>query len=294
MALFTDEDILRLDQTYAQENVPFHARPLAAAFDILGDQFILDLMQNPAVEEINLAYTRLVPEVEASWPGAGVGLIASIDQVRKVVLGLTYGHASRSLDQLLGFKSHDQWAQWCRGDINIAARSCYSFADISDFITGINYMQGAGHGAPLKLWTLAAANLEEISNSLSTSINVASATQPLCLVAELAMKGTLYHLGLSEKEIRTLGHHHKNIALRLAKECPHRDDNFIADIVNHIPDYVITRYNGSSLTRLETVQLALNVQFIAASSLRRISGVDHASDFETREGFPGSRAEFFK
>jgi hypothetical protein len=37
MALFTDEDILRLNQTYAQENVPFHARPLAAAFDILGD-----------------------------------------------------------------------------------------------------------------------------------------------------------------------------------------------------------------------------------------------------------------
>lgn len=294
MALFTDEDILRLDQTYAQENVPFHARPLAAAFDILGDQFILDLMQNPAVEEINLAYARLVPEVETSWPGAGVGLIASIDQVRKVILGLTYGSGPRSMDQLLGFKSHDEWGQWCRGDINIAARSCYSFADISDFITGINHMQGVAQGESLKLWTLAAANLEEISNSLSTSINVASATQPLCLIAELAMKGTLYHLGVSEKEIRALGHRHKNIAARLAKECPHRDDQFIADIVDHIPDYVVTRYDGSNLTRLETVQLALNVQFVAASSIRRVSGVDHALDFEKQGSFPGPRVQVIK
>jgi hypothetical protein len=119
-------------------------------------------MQNPAVEEINLAYARLVPEVETSWPGSGVGLIASIDQVRKVMLGLTYSSAPRSMDQLLDFKSHDESSQWCRGDINIAARSCYSFADISDFVTGINHMQGAAQGESLKLWTLAAANLGKL------------------------------------------------------------------------------------------------------------------------------------
>jgi hypothetical protein len=294
MALFTDEDILRLDQTYAQKNIPFHARPLAAAFDILGEQFILDLMDNPAVEEINAAYSRLVPEVDTTWPGAGVGLIASVDQVRKVTLGVVYGNVHCTMDSLLGFKSHEDWVQWCRGNPSIAARSCYAFADISDFITGINHMEGTAQSKPLKLWALAAANLEEISNSLSASINIASATQALCLTAELAMKATLSHLGVSERDVRALGHRHKDIAARLAKECPHRDDLFITGIVDTIPDYVNTRYNGSSLTRIEMIRLALNIQFIAASSLRRVSGVDHSLDFEAQGDFPGRREHFFE
>jgi len=294
MVLFTDEDILRLDRMYAQENVPFHARPLAAAFDILGDQFILDLMQNPAVEEINQAYMRLVPETEACWPGAGVGLVASVDQIRKVTLGIMYGNVQLTMDRALGFKDHEDWVLWCRGNPKIAAKSCYAFADIHDFIMGINYMEDTAQGESIKHWTLAAAHLEEISNSMSTSSNVASATQPICLIAELAMKGTLYHLGVSRKEIRLLGHHHKDIAARLAAERPHRDDALISGIVNYIPDYVKTRYSGSNLTRLEVVQLALDVQFIAASSLRRISGVDTAHDLEEKGDFPGAREVVFK
>lgn len=293
MALFTDEDILRLDRTYAEENIPFHARPLAAAFDILGDQFILDLMQNPAVEEINEAYVRLIPEADTCWPGAGVGLAASVDQVRKVTLGVMYAGGPVLMDRALGFNSHDDWVKWCRGDASIAAKSCYAFSDVHDFITGINYLEGSAGEESLKHWALAAANLEELSNSMSISINVASATQPICLIAELAMKGTLYHLGVSKKDIRALGHHHDKIAERMASEQPHRDDPLIQGIVAKLPNYVESRYSGSTLSRLEVVELALDVQFIAASSLRRISGVDNAEDFERSGDFPGPRKNLF-
>lgn len=39
MIEFTDNDILGLDARFAQEDIPFHARPFRAAMEILGNQF---------------------------------------------------------------------------------------------------------------------------------------------------------------------------------------------------------------------------------------------------------------
>jgi putative ATP-dependent endonuclease of the OLD family len=47
-----------------------------------------------------------------------------------------------------------------------------------------------------------------------------------------------------------------------------------------------------ALTRLQVVQLALGVQFVAASVVRRISGTDLAADMEAAN-HPNSRPSFF-
>ncbi|MDC4329250.1 hypothetical protein NQ674_13135 [Acinetobacter baumannii] len=79
MTKFTDADILRLDEAFAKEGIPFHARPLNAAMEILGNNFSINLLNNPLVIEIKQAYERLIPEVKYTWPGMGTGLVAAVD-----------------------------------------------------------------------------------------------------------------------------------------------------------------------------------------------------------------------
>lgn len=123
MIKFTDKDILTLDERFAREDIPFHARPLHAATEILGEQFSIGFIDNPQVGEIQRAYARLIPEVEFTWPGMGTGLASSVDRVRKAIIGVTYGTVNITVDKGLGFSSHQEWAAWCRGDPKIAGRS---------------------------------------------------------------------------------------------------------------------------------------------------------------------------
>lgn len=58
MADYTEEDLLRLDSQYAEEGIPFHARPLRAAAEILQEGFVMGSghFGNPKVEEVCAAY----------------------------------------------------------------------------------------------------------------------------------------------------------------------------------------------------------------------------------------------
>ncbi|ENI2479622.1 hypothetical protein ABXR30_005201 [Pseudomonas aeruginosa] len=288
MTSFTDEDILQLDHRYAQEGVPFHARPFRAAVDLLKDQFVLGLHQNPAIEGISHAYARLVPEVNYTWPGMGTGLAAAVDQVKKFTIGVGYGQFATTPHQGLGFDNHEAWSRWCRGDRMIAARSCFAWADAFDLVYSIDDLQHQVDKETLTLWGQAASNLEDVANTLVNTYNSSSIIQPICLTAELVIKGTLKHLGVSEKDRRGLGHKHEALANRLIAECPHRDDQHLLVIAKKLPDYVNTRYQGAGLTRLEVIDLALDVQFIAASALRRVSTRDLALQLE-QDVWPGPR-----
>lgn len=293
MAKFTDQDILRLDKKLAEQGVPFHARPFHAAVEILGNEFHLGSAPNPAYEEIDLAYTRLFPSVATTWPGAGVGIVASVDQVRKVTQGVAYVCVEMSVDKGLGFNSQAEWFEWCRNERDIGARSCYALADIHDFINGINHAGPHSLPSALALWAQAASNLEDVANCLSQSYMSSTIIQSICLVAELAMKGTLYQSGMTEAEIKSLSHNHKKIARKMISVYPHRDDELLQRAASRLPDYVAVRYADSGLSRLEIIDLALGVQFIAASSLRRVGDTDLAAEMDGGGAFPGPRWKLF-
>jgi hypothetical protein len=293
MANFTDRDILRLDKKFAEQGIPFHARPFHAAVEILGDQFHLGRTPNPAFGEIDKAYARLFPTVATTWPGAGVGIAASVDQVRKVTQGVDYGCVDLTVHEGLGFSSQAEWFNWCRNDRDIGARSCYALADIHDFIHGINHAEPLALQSALALWAQAASNLEDIANCLSQSYMSSTIIQSICLVAELAMKGTLYQSGMTESAIRSLNHDHKKIARRLISACPHRDDQLLQNAADRLPNYVAVRYADSGLSRLQIIDLALGVQFIAASSLRRVGDIDLAREMDAGGAFPGRRWSLF-
>lgn len=293
MGSWTKDDLLRLDVKYANAGVHPHQRPLHAAAELLGSPSMFDLFGHPEVKKITDAYEKLLPEVSTSWPGAGIGLAASVDQVRKIVLPVVYGSFSMQPWQSLGFSSAEAWWDWCRRDHDIGALSSFAVADLYDFSYGLNAVE---HDSPeaMPLWHMARSNLEDIANVLPTAFSVDSVIQPICLVAELALKGTLVWGGVDPESFKKGrdGHNLKLLGKKMAAAYPHRDDALVEDVLAALPPYVDSRYKPAGLTRLTVVRLAIGVQFVAASALRRISNVDLAAQMETG-GWPAPRRSFF-
>ena len=291
MKTWTDQDLQRLDVEFAKADVAFHARPLHAAMAILGTQFVLGA-GNTKVQEIADDYRRLFPEADSTWPGVGIGLAASVDSVRKIVVPVVFGNGGGpiSLAKALNFPSHNEFASWCRGDPNIAIRCAFAMADAYDFAYGVDDLGDAAPGSELR--KLALSNLEDVANIMTSTFSVDSVVQPICLTAELAMKACLVNKGFDADKLKfkPFGHDLVVIAAKMAELSPHRDDAIVKDVIDHLPGYVESRYKSAGLSRLEAVNLALGAQFIAASSVRRLSARDLASDVEQTNG---PRPDFF-
>ncbi len=278
--------IYTLDKKYAQEGIPFHQRPLQAVIDIFDISSVIDAIEHPQFNDIVNIYGQLIPETIVTWPGMGTGLVTSIDRVKSFTMGVTYDCPEVNIVRGLGFDNQEQWSSWCRNDKKIAAESYFAYADTYDLIYGIDDLSHSVNPDVIALLELAISNLEVIAHTLPNTYISGSVIQPICMTVELALKGILIHLGLSKDEIKNLRHNHVALFNKLISKVEHRDDELIKTIIKHIPDYVGSRYRGAELTRIQTVKLALGVQFIAASALRRVTQRDLALQME-QDDFPG-------
>lgn len=291
MTPWTLDDLHRLDLKYAEQGTHVHQRPLRAAMELLGSNFVLGAGDNYEAKRIMDAYAAMMPEVNESWPGAGIGFVASVDQVRKVTLPVVFGQVSIQPWQLAGFSSCEECWAWCRRDRAIAGGVAFAVADIHDFVNGLNEVEQEKPEAT-RLWSLAQSNLEELANTLPITFSHDSVIQPICMVAELSMKAALVRDGTSPDSFKGKGGHNlSSLACRMAAGRPHRDDPHVQAIVGALPPYVKSRYEPAGLKRLQVVKLALGVQFIAASSLRRMASADLALQMEA-DDWPGPRQPF--
>ncbi|MBW5407148.1 hypothetical protein ACISK3_03955 [Morganella morganii] len=296
MSLWTLDDLRRLDKKYSEDGVLVHQRPLAAAMDILGADFSLGVFSNPEVQRIVDAYTVMMPEVKTSWPGAGIGMIASMDQVRKTIFPVLYGDNVLEVWQIAGFSSNQEWWEWCREDRAIAAEVSFAIADLHDLTMGLNeieaYASESCASEALILWKMSRSNLEDIANTLPNSFSHDSVIQPICMVAELSIKAALVWSGVDLNVLKGKnGHNLTYLSQAMMEKIPHRDDRQIKAVIDNMPHYVASRYKPVGLKRLQVVRLALGIQFIAASTLRRIMISDLAIQMESEE-YPGLRPTF--
>lgn len=292
MKNWTDEDLLKLDERYAQEGVHPHQRPFRAASDLLkpsfqiGPGFLANFVNDDTAEIIN-AYRRLIPEIESNWPGSGIGIVASVDRVRRVTLGVQYGEGMIPAWKGLGFASPEEWAMWCRNDHGIARRSEFTFADIRDFAYGFDELQHINANSE-QLWKMTQSNLEDVANALPLSFSVDSILQPIILLVELSLKACLAFHDVSVEDLKNKYSHNIAKLFDKTKEiAPHRDDALIDGFIRKIPSYVGSRYSSHGLTRLQVVELALAAQFVAASTVRRAGGSDLAAEMEADFGIAG-------
>jgi len=280
---WTIEDLRKLDLKYAKEGVHMHQRPFRAATELLGPAFSIGAGGNPEVKKIIDAYAAMLPEASASWPGMGIGLAISVDQVRKMVAPVNFGNnGGRPVEvwRHLGFQSQEEWWHWCREDPNVAAEAHFAFADLCDFTYGLDDLRESRPKATT-LWRMAASNLGDTANALPTLFSVDSVIQPICLVGELSLKAALVFNGADPYEFRgRKGHELVRLAERVSIEISHRDDTLVQAVIAKLPPYVDSRYEPAGLTRFEVVRLALGVQFVAASTVRRLSKRDLAAQME--------------
>jgi hypothetical protein len=290
MANWTKDDLYRLDLKYAEEGLYPHQRPLRAAMELLGGRFVMGVFGNPEVAEITKTYTELFPEVKSTWPGTGIGLAASVDQVRRLILPVVFGTVSLQPWQA-GFASTEEWWNWCRGQEAIASDVSFAFVDLLDLSNGISSVGHQNLDAEI-LWKMTQSNLGDVANALPAVFSMDTVIQSICMVAELALKAHLVWKGAAPNSFKgAAGHDVINLATSMAQQSPHRDDPLVAKVVGKLPLYVASRYKPAGLSRLQVVRLALGVQFIAASTLRRISGVDFAAEMEIKHR--KSRQPFF-
>ncbi|MGX5651325.1 hypothetical protein ACWKW4_13800 [Hydrogenophaga borbori] len=269
---WTRQDIDRLDRRYAEEDIPLHLRPLKAAQDLLGSSFQLGSKAGADVRDIQKTYEELFPEVRTTWPGSMIGICASSDRVKKVTFGIIFGEPTVPLWQGLGFSSNEEWSTWCRQDDLIAAGTALSFADIYDLMHGGGVLQSVSASAAER-WRMATGYLEDVANTLPMASHVDAVLQPVSLVAELACKAALLHLGVPDRELssRPYGHDVPALVRRLAAERPYRDDELVIKVAEQLPPFVSSRYEAARLSRLQVVRLAVGAQFVAASVARRLS-----------------------
>ena len=290
MSLWTLQILRALDRKYAEEGVPTHARAFRAAMEILGSGFVIGAVENPEVRRIFAAYEGLRPDMKESWPGMGIGLAAVGDHVRRVTVPVVFGSAPLEPWQALGFENGAAWWSWCGEDRTLAGQTHFAFADLLDLTYGLKELASANQRAR-ELWEMATSNLSDIASTLPGTFSVDSVLQPICLVAELSLKAALVQNGGDPDGFAKRGgegHDLVRLAARLHGELPHGDDQHIGEIISRAPAYVKSRYAPAGLTRLEVVRLALGVQFIAASSVRRFSDAGYAKQVEQGD-WPGPR-----
>ncbi|MCO5792670.1 MAG: hypothetical protein HEQ21_07610 [Blastomonas sp.] len=293
MSRWTVETLRALDLRYAEQGLHLHQRPFRAAMEILGPAFVIGVGGNPEVQKIMDAYAEMIPEVDDNWPGMGVGLVAVVDQVRRFVVPVVFGSPGPiNVWAALGFSSQEEWWRWCREDRDMAARTSFAFADVADLTYGLDDMRSSS--APeLTLWKMATSNLADAANGLPTTFSVDSMLQPICMTAELSLKAALVKNGADPGSFKgPAGHDLKKLMERMARETPHRDDATATDIVARLPAYVASRYAPAGLNRLQVVRLALGVQFLAASTVRRFASRDLAAEMEAGD-WPAPRRPFF-
>ena len=293
MTKWSLNDLRELNTEYAKSGIPFFNRPLMAATKLLGCNNFLEAIHHSEFDRIVDAFSKMIPEVDENWPGSGVGYIANLDQVVKVTFPVIYGQEQLEVWKMAGFSNKKEWFSWCHENLSTAAETAFAVADIYDFAYGLNQVEKHNANAAI-LWRMARSNLDQIASALPSVCDPNAMIQPIFMVAELSIKAALAWHGIDIESFRKgkNGHNITRLAKCMAKHLPHHEDARVQAVVGKLPSYVSSRYAPAGLTRLQVVELALGVQFVAASCLRRIAGTDLSDQMQADADWPGPRPEF--
>jgi SEC-C motif len=148
-------------------------------------------------------------------------------------------------------------------------------SDILDFGYGFSEF---GHGRQLDprggdlIWR-AHVQLEAAAATATSAYDYRGTVQSSLLGTELALKAGLAALGVSDAELRSkkIGHDLVATATRLGNLVPAFDVNRVVRVVSTFPDFVASRYNAPSPSRVETGHILMGAQYVASEVTRQFS-----------------------
>jgi hypothetical protein len=260
------EDFMELDDQLAADGIPIFSRPFAAAkhwADKTGN--ILFALENE--RWFQNAYKSLHPSVDFS-ADSFLTLAASAQGISYAVKPpIAYGRVA--IQPLKHVKiSEDEVGRLYRRHPKSFWELQWQACDGVDLFTALVNFHPSEERAK-NMMTTAVNQLTASSRQLIASELDASLPQGMAMSVELAGKAILLSMGVTEKELRELGHDLPALAASIAAKVSSPCDATVADVVSELPKYVEVRYDAPILTIVEAHRIFAHSMFVVADFIRR-------------------------
>ncbi len=173
--------------------------------------------------------------------------------------------------------------QWLTSEQKYYEQYLDTFSDVFDVAGGLH---GLGSYDELPdtaqpLFTLASFQLQAASATLCAAFDTRGAIQSSIIGAELALKAAVASKGANEADLKKFGHNLSKLATAIAENYPTFDVDSVNRRIATLPSYVRNRYSEAQPSRLETGNIVMASQFVAAASMRALT--NHS--FKPTEGW---------
>lgn len=250
-------------------DVPIYQRPMAVALELSRIEKGVVFPLEQRMTDITNFYKKMYSPEDLYMPPVQVGGVGLRDKFYKVRISVVFGSCSVNMVRCIDISQRELEFIY-EQDPSAISRAAYTVADLWDFAYGVNDLKDRVPQADV-LWKNARSSIEETARLLSDGHLIDSAVQPICLSAELSIKGTLSFLGVNEEKLKQLSHNIPKLANKLSELKPSPSDDMLLEAANQFPDYVKSRYSVHALKRADINRLAMLSEYIAADAIRRIS-----------------------
>lgn len=283
MKRIKEDFISRHNERLAQEDISLYQRPIYISIEWLKENNIQsDILNEDIINPIMTYLKRLYPMGDFAFPRVIIGGLAISDNYYKVQIPIIYGEINIDIIDMIDIESEqlDILIKYKRMNTKTVINT---ICDLYDFGYGLDDLKMSNSPGITHL-TNASLHMEAVTAILTDSSSISAAIQSICLIAELAMKGSLLHLGCTDKKLKNLSHNLISIASTLinCKSLPSDEKLIIA--CKKLPDYVMSRYTLSNLKKVEVLEFAQLAQYIAAESVRRITDRELLSELIVLKG----------
>ena len=276
--------VIEIDDELIQEGFKPYQRPRIAYFkisEILQPGSSCIFQYDPIYKAVNEIYSQLYRLVDLQMPPMHVGAFMFRDVFFPIRIPIIFGSPLIDLTSFLTDISETQ-KNWLFSDKKSELVFFDQTIDLMDFVYGLDDIDKTGQLADrakaLEWWYLAKQQLEAAAATVLGSFDKYAVIQNCCISVELLLKGALFAKGVDEDTLKSTkkgyGHNLEKLVNRAYGKLPDLELQTIKLAVNQLPDYVSSRYEAKSFTRLDLGKFVMNAQFISGEILRQFSDRD--------------------
>lgn len=277
--MISREFVEQLDVQLIRDDVPLHARPFNVVLAWIREQNVSWNVLDPKIwDPLKAVYRELYPSGDFSVPSLLVGAVQLRDTTYLATAELGYGQFVVDPVKSIDIADSEFRLIWERHPEQ-GWSAIYSVADIWDLAYSMADLSGKNRIAD-DLWANTRSSIASTAHALKSGAGGSSAIQSACLSAELAMKGVLAYLGLSDLQLRKFSHNIEALSRAVVEKDPRANDRFFLAACAGFPNYVESRYKSHQLTKVQLGKLGMRAQYVAAEAIRRLSKRDLATTIE--------------
>lgn len=277
--------VIEVDDELIQQGLEPFQRPLSAYLIIaqrLKPGSSITLEYDPLFKAVEHIYKELYRVTDLKMPPMHLGAFMFRDIFFPLRIPIPVGLSKNNpLDCLIDVPEIQK--RWLFNDQQTYLKFLDQFIDLTDFIYGLDDLEKIGNlpTKTVEYWYLAKQQLEAAAATLVGSFNKYAVIQNCCLSTELLLKGALIDKGFDEETLRRkYGHNFQKLVNKNAEYLPNLNREILLFVVQQLPQYVDSRYEAQSFSRLQLGNLLMNTQFIGGEILRQFSNRNCRADFK--------------